>query len=78
MISAESVEFLLLLPAHQVLGGRVAVGALDGRRAVLGDLREELGGEARRRVVRVDQHGEPCRVGGGHPDIVAHGIACGG
>jgi hypothetical protein len=45
---------------------RVAVGSLDVRGAVLGDLREQPLRDRRLRVVRVDEHREPGSVLHGH------------
>ena len=57
------------LPADKLLRGPVAIRTLDRRRPVLGDLRQQLGGQAGRRVVRVDEDGEARRVS--HEDILA-------
>ena len=59
----------------ELLRGPVAVGTLDRRRPVLGDLLQQLRGEARRRVVGVDEHGEARCVGGGHETILPYSAA---
>jgi hypothetical protein len=61
----------LVLPPDEMLRRPVAVRTLDRRGPILGDLLEQLGGQSGRRVVAIDQHGEPGRVGGGHDNIVA-------
>ena len=60
----------MLLPADEVRCRPVAVRPLDGGRSVLGDLLEQLGGQAGGRVVGVDQYGESHGVGAGHECIV--------
>jgi hypothetical protein len=52
-------------PALQPLGGEVAVGALDGRRAVLRQLVEDVLGVAGRDVVGVEQDGDAYGAGVG-------------
>ena len=67
----------LVLPARQLRRRPVAVRALDRRCPVLGDLRQQLGGQAGSRVVGVDQNREAWRVRRGHMTIVAQSLpAC--
>ncbi len=60
----DGVPVQLLLPAHQLLGRPVAVGALDGRHAVPRELLEQGARVAGGGVVGVDQDGDA--AGGGH------------
>ena len=54
MECSSSVAFQAL----ELLVRPVAVDALDVRRAILGDLREQAFDDGGLRVVRIDQHGE--------------------
>jgi steroid delta-isomerase-like uncharacterized protein len=53
------------------MGPAVVLGALDRRGSVLGDLLQELRRQTGRRVVRVDEDGEPRGIGRGHHVIVS-------
>ena len=71
----DRVPVELRLPPHQVLGGPVAVRALDRGHAVLGELLEQVAGVARRGVVGIDQDGEAILGWLWHAPIMADACA---